>query len=348
MALQNVPWAIGDGAHNSVEGARLSLFAATGGKGGVMSPTDMQVTALPVPGGAVRVHTGGAVVVSGYPGASSQAYAMREIDSTDVPITATGSSGSRRSYLVGRISDHQYSGEPTPDNVQDGPYNRYEWMSVNPRSNPPAYPVELLARVDQPANTATITQDMITDMRRLANPRREEFLFARPRVWGDEDLDRAKYLRSRWSVGGELFPGGNGSQNIVYFDIPDYATHMIIEAQWMGIFVYGGEDGWGYYWVEYGDEYRPSTWPNGWHFEHATQTFNWNTVSAGNNYTTNWLLADTYRIPEKLRGSRVGFAFKAAVSDNANASRDAIGMGARGGLMLRVTVTEDPISRHAV
>ena len=55
MALRPVPWAIGHGAHNSAEGARMSLYAATNGARGVINPGDMRVTALPVPGAAVRI-----------------------------------------------------------------------------------------------------------------------------------------------------------------------------------------------------------------------------------------------------------------------------------------------------
>ena len=339
MALQSVPWAIGDGAHNSVEGARLSLFAATGGKGGVMSPTDMQVTALPVPGGAVRVHTGGAVVVSGYPGASSQAYAMREIDSTDVPITATGSSGSRRSYLVGRISDHQYTGEPAPESVKDGPYNRYEWLSTNPRTNPPAYPVELLARVDQPANTATITQNMITDMRRLANPRREAVLYARPRLSGDAWPSFSRTTTD----GGEIFPGSlNASDGTVEFDVPEWATRMIIQAHWLSVRYAMNTNPVGQMWVEFGDEYRPWTWPGNRQFERATQQFNFDSPGASNNtMRTNWMVHDAVTVPAKFRGKRITFAFKAGY--NTSAHFGTATMDGLSGLSMEVTFAEAPI-----
>lgn len=344
MALDPVPWAIGGGAHNSVEGARLSLFAATGGKGGVMSPTDMQVTALPVPGGAVRVHTGGAVVISGYPGASSQAYAVREMDSTDVDITATGSSGSRRSYLVARIRDHQYSGEPAPDSVEDGPYNSYEWMSQHPRTNPPAYPVELLARVDQPANTQTITQNMITDMRRLANPRREEVMIARPRVNSDQF---GSFSRTT-ADGGEIFPGTTGSEGShVRLTIPEWCTQLIIEAYWLSVRYAAGTNPVGQMWVEFGDEYRPWTWPGNRQFERATQQFNFDSPGSSNNVMrTNWIVHDSVPVPKKFRGKQISFVLKAGF--NTSASFGSVSMDGLSGTSMRVTYAEAPITEHAL
>lgn len=346
MALQNVPWAIGNGAHNQVEGARLSLYAATGGRGGVMSPTDMRVTALPVPGGAVRVHTGGVVIVSGYPGASSQAYAARETSSTDVEIDATGSSGARTRYLVVRVHDHQYSGEPTPSNVQDGPYNAYEWISQDPRTTTLPYPVEGIAKVVQPPNTGTITDAMIEDIRELAQPKTDVVPFARPRVHEDDDAVE-NYLTRRADDGGEYFPGGSGYANSATFLIPDWATHMMIEADWMSLRVVGGKNSWGTFWIEYGDEYRPRTWPNSQNYEFATQRFFWDTVGAGSNYTTNWrLITQSLRVPAKLRGKRVTFVFKAGVSP-ASPEDNAVFMDALGGLGLKLTLSQEPIGPEA-
>lgn len=343
MALQSVPWAIGNGAHNQVEGARLSLYAATGGRGGVMSPTDMHVTALPVPGGAVRVHTGGAVIVSGYPGASSQAYAAREVSSTDVAIDTTGSSGSRTRYLVVRVHDHQYATESAPESVEHGPYNQYEWISQDPRTADLPYPVEGLAKVVQPANTGTITQDMIEDIRRLAQPFRSEVLFARPNIQGDTDKNLSDKTR-----GGEQFPGGAGAQggySHFEIDVPAEANRWIWEAQWMSLRS-NGLSSWGTYWIEYGDERRPNGWdrpsPEGFDYEFRTQEFSWDVNETGFPHTVNWLLADHKHIPAKLRGKRVGVVFKARVNQAPSAKANAISATDLSGLMLRVTFAQAP------
>lgn len=297
MALDPVPWAVGNGAENSVEGARLSLYASTGGRGGVMSPTDMRVSALPVPGGAVRVHTGGVVIVSGYPGASSQAYAARETSSTDVEIDATGSSGSRTRYLVVRVHDHQYAGESAPESVEHGPYNQYEWISQDPRTSKLPYPVEGLAKVVQPANTATITNDMIEDIREVANPRTLDVW--RPRALLHSE-DEALGVSSE---DGEWFPN-IGGQQMVY--IPEWATRVLISASWLQIRVGYGEHAYGQMWVEYGPHLRPST------RERTTQRYQWDTVgSRATTYRENWIVEDDCYIPKAYRGTTQAFIMKA-------------------------------------
>lgn len=338
MALENAPWAV-DGAKHSAAVARTLAYASTEGAEGIVEPADLRVRATQTPSGSVRVAPGGIAILNRAPNGGQQTYTARNVSETLVEVQPTGSGGGRTDYVWAHIIDPEYGGQ-FPENPQTAQYFFLTASAAQPEGNG----WYRLARIDIPASTATITQAMITDLREVANPRREEILFARPRLWADEDQPRAKYLRSRLAVGGEQFPGGDGSSNRAYMKVPEYATRMTIEASWMGVWVYGGEDGWGNYWMEYGDEYRPSTWPNGWHYEYATQTFNWNTAGAGNNYTTNWLLADTRPVPEKFRGKEIGFIFKAAVSDDPNASTDAVGMGARGGLMLRVTFAEVAIN----
>lgn len=313
MALQNVPWAIGNGAHNPVEGSRLSLYAATNGATGVMGPRDMRVTALPVPGGAVRVHTGACVAKSRYPGASSQSYAMRETSSTDVPVTATGSSGGATRYLVARVHDHQYTGEPTPGDVENGPYNAYEWLAQDPRVTPPAFPVTPLIKVVQPANTATITNAMIEDIREVANPRTHDVW--RPRASLAIDVEELTLMRDT----GEWFPNAGGAQSVF---IPEWATRVQIAATWAGIRYYSGRHGWGQMWVEFGPYKEEST------RQYSTQRYQWDTVgTVANTYRTNWIVEDDCPVPASIRGTEQLFIMKArrdVASDNRTAMIDGL------------------------
>lgn len=311
MALQNVPWAIGNGAHNPVEGARLSLYAATNGATGVMGPTDMRVTALPVPGGAVRVHTGACVAKSRYPGASGQSYAMRETSSTDVAVTATGSSGGATRYLVARVHDHQYTGEPTPADVENGPYNAYEWLAQDPRVTPPAFPITPLIKVVQPANTATITNAMIEDIREVANPRTHDVATARISALRHGNADRLP----GW--GREYFPNAGGEQRVF---IPEWATRVQIAATWMGVRIALGKNGWGEYWVEFGPYVRQSV------RKYSTQRYQWDTVGqTATTYRESWLMEDDRYVPPEIRGTEQVFVMKALrypESDNATAMID--------------------------
>lgn len=324
MALQNVPWAIGNGAHNQVEGARLSLYAATGGRGGVMSPTDMRVTALPVPGGAVRVHTGGVVIVSGYPGASSQAYAARETSSTDVEIDATGSSGARTRYLVVRVHDHQYSGEPTPENVQDGPYNAYEWISQDPRTAILPYPVEGVAKVTQPANTATITNSMIEDIRRLANPREKSYLYSDPTVVATEEVLTSTEEK------GELFPDVGS----IKAPIPEWATRVQIVAEWLQVAQPAGDFN-GRIWVEWGPYVEQSV------RRHRTQTFGVNGNNSDNLDRAYWKVAQEMYISPDLRGTDQIFFMKGRLlSHSGGSSRPRLDSAS--GIVLSLRFLEEP------
>ena len=167
MALDTVPWFVGGGAEHSPSVARMLAYAATNGATGVISPEDLKVTALPTPGTAVRIMPGGAALLNRYPGATNQSYTVRNATATDVEVTATGSSGGATRYLLLRVDDPEFGGQ-APANPRTGPYVRPVLVSSITNL---AYPFVALAKIVQPANTATITQAMITDLREVANPR---------------------------------------------------------------------------------------------------------------------------------------------------------------------------------
>lgn len=172
MAIDPVPWFIGGGAEHGPEVARMLAYAATSGSEGIVTATDLRVTALPTPGAAVRVYPGGAVMRNRYPGGANQSYTARSASATDVAIPATDSSGGATRYVIMRVDDPQYGGQ-APDNVVSGPYVRYD--VVNSIENL-AYPAIAVAKINQPASTATITGPMIEDVRVLCNPRRLSYV----------------------------------------------------------------------------------------------------------------------------------------------------------------------------
>lgn len=167
MAFDSVPWFIGGGAEHSPAVARMLAYAATNGATGVISPGDLKVTALPTPGAAVRIMPGGAAMLSRYPGASNQSYTPRNPTATDVDVTATGSGGGATKYLIVRVDDPEFGGQ-VPADRKNGPYVRPAWVTSITNL---AYPFVPLVKLVQPANTATITNAMLTDIRELANPR---------------------------------------------------------------------------------------------------------------------------------------------------------------------------------
>lgn len=290
MALRPVPWAIGNGAENSVELARAGIYSATSGATGITEPGDFIVKALPTPGAAVRVHKGGGVIKSTYPGVFGQSYAVQEQSSTDVPVAATGSSGGATKYVYVLIQDTQYSGQ-TPPSVENGPYNEYAVTTTLPTNQP----FLLLAKITQPKSTATITNAMITDLREIANPRREDLWRPRALVAADTET-----LTSTGEVG-EYFPNAGGPQTL---PVPAWATRAQIRCEWLAV-RYDVGNAWGQMWVEYGPYKAPSE------RERSTQKYQFDAPPGNSVMRTNWIVVDDVPIPKAYRGTDQLFVPKA-------------------------------------
>ena len=339
MALDPVPWFVGAGARHSAAAARNLAWNATGGKTGIATPTSLQVKQTSTPGGNVQIMPGGCVIESTYQGALQQSYAIRNASAVNVEIPPNTTGSTQTHYVTVEVNDPTYAGDDPPS-VADGPYNRFQVRM----SRQSIHPEHLLAVVRVPPNTSVITDSMITDKRELANPRREEYVFGRPRVAGDSGSQQK--LNAKTSNGGEYFPGGGGSPNIFTLTVPEWATRVMIDASWMSIDYAGGTNPYGHYWVEFGDEYRDHTWPNKQQYEFATQQFGFNSPGSSNNaMRDNWLLMDALPVATKLRGKECRFAFKAGYSDG---SGKGAGMDALGGLGCRVTFVEQPESTDIV
>lgn len=347
MALYPVPWFTtggveGEGgAENYGELARADAFIGSSGATGVIDPVDFGVKALPTPGGAVRVTKGTAVIRSTYPGVVGQSYVVQERDFTDVPVAATGSSGAAKKYVYLLIEDTQYTGQP-PASVADGPYNSYQVTTTLPQNKP----YLLLAEINQPKSTATIENEHITDRRELAMPRREQLMFGRPRVMADapDGSPSSAHLSWAFADGGEYFPGGGGNPNSFEVLVPEWATRIMIDASWMAVKYIGGTNPHGRYWIEYGDEYKPRTWPGKRQWEFSTQTFAFDSPGASNNnMRTDWRLMSSQALPKKLQGKTITIAFKAGRIDTGDS--EAVEMDSVSGLGMQlafVQTTLDP------
>lgn len=320
-------WAVGGGAENSVEGARMATYAATNGGRGVILPRDMKVSALPVPGAAVRIVSGGCVSPNTYLGedGAGQSYSGREISSTDFPVAPTGSAGAQVKYLIWAIHDEQYENAEPTDPVHD-PRNTYEWVST---LNGITYPWAPLARLDQPANTSAITNAMLTDIREVANPIVTPVLRARP-----INSDEAETLTATGD-NGEWFPNHGADQRI---DVPLNATRAIIESEWLQVDEPAG-NAYGGIWVEFGPYSTPGN------RQYSTQHGRWNTGAGNDSERKNWKVVDDVYIPKALRGTTQVFAMKGRISyASANSARPKIDQ--HSSVMLKVTFLQvaDPSS----
>lgn len=322
MAIEGVPWMVAGGLHSAEVGRQLA-YAATNGATGIVLPTDLRVTALPTAGAAIRIAAGGASIVSKFAGASGQSYVIRGVGATDVSVAKAGTSTTTR-YVIIRVTDPAYAGEPTPSNPVNGPYAIPEIVSALPAAKPHI----VLAKIVMPANATTVTNAMITDMRELANPREKQVMYPRPTLTSDP---AAGMLLTATAADGEWFPNAGAEQ---YIDVPSWATRMQIEATWIAV-LYGpeGSTGWGDYWVDYGPMVSAQKQ------KFSTHKFRWD-MPVGDFSRGNWELAHDVYVPAELRGqSMVPFILKARKEAGTGATPK---MDHRSGVILKVRFLEVP------
>lgn len=308
MALVNVPWATGNMAENTHGLARQAYFDSTGGAEGISSVDALKVQAQAVPDKTVRVAPGGAILNNRYDLSLGQSYGARNASQTSVAITATGSAGGRTDAILLRILDPEFEGQP-PSNPNTFQYTRLvavpapdgitriEQLNLT-------YPAILLARVKLPANTGTITNAMITDLREMAIPHEKTVTRSRATVTSGEEVLTAT------REGGEWFPNQGGEQRI---DIPLWATRMIISADWLMV-QEGIGNAFGDCWVEFG----PGTGGSGntQDRQYSTQRFRWNSANTSDTKSNNWRCSDDVYIPAALRGTTQAFIMKAKLSQS--------------------------------
>ena len=340
MAVDPVPYVV-HGAKHSADVFRQALSDSTGGAEGISHPTDLNVRQTGTPSSQVRVAPGGVLIPNTYSGGGGQSYTGRNASETLVNIPASDSTGAKSWKIIFRVQDPQFGG-PAPSNPEEGPYSFIECVAKSATVSDPHY---VLADVDVPASTATITNAMITDRRSLGQPKRDGVIFARPRLAADDD-PKENYLSAFWDHGsggkwfGELFPGGWGSPNMADIPVPEWATHMSVRADWLSVRCESGKNSWGRYWIEYGDLWKGDGWGDGRNLEYVSQQFNFNT-QVGDTYNTNWALMDQLPVPAKLRGKTIRFAFKAGRA--ATADNNGVFMNSLSGLGLDITFAQKPI-----
>lgn len=224
MAWDAVPWFVGGGAQHSPEVARLLAFAGTGGADGVVTPGDLKVSPLSVPGAGVQVAPGAALILNRGANGTQQTYVGRMATADTVAIAATGSGSGRSDLIIAQIEDPFVAGEgwATPSDVTVGPYIYTRVISNVPAGTTslqsiPAYAGRsaiTLARVDIPASTGTITSGMITDLRALSTPRSKRVVLQGTAAAGD----RGATAWSWWNLYNPTVT------------VPAWATHVSMKA----------------------------------------------------------------------------------------------------------------------
>ena len=173
MTFSNVPWAVGGGAVIPEDVARMIPYFMFNKTEGVLGATDLEVKALATPGSSVRVSPGGFVVLGRASGQFYEAYMGKNPSDHILSVAANNSASSRSDLVVARVIDPYVAGSPwgIPNDRPNGPYVEPFIIQGVPstirtiRSLGNNWSAIDLARIDIPANTATITQGMIVSLR---------------------------------------------------------------------------------------------------------------------------------------------------------------------------------------
>lgn len=160
-----------DGATHSAQQFRMLVRDLARGAEGITQGTDLKVTQLGTPGTSVQVSDGSGMV-RGRVNTFQGTYSVCNIGSVSVPIAATGGS-SRSDMVILRVEDPEYEGTLNPLTDQVAYFQVISGVSSSATTIPDGRTGIPLARIDIPASTSTITNAYITDIRKIANPRRE-------------------------------------------------------------------------------------------------------------------------------------------------------------------------------
>lgn len=162
------------GASHSAQTFRMMIKDLARGAEGVTEGTDLKVTQTATAGGSVQIGDGSAVI-RGRANAFQGHYSAYNIGSETIAVPSTGANA-RTDLLILRILDPEYEGALNPASDPIARFELVSNVSSTTKSPPGGYTAIPLARITLPANTTTITDSMITDLRRIANPRRERML----------------------------------------------------------------------------------------------------------------------------------------------------------------------------
>ncbi|WP_242089260.1 hypothetical protein [Curtobacterium sp. DN_7.5] len=221
------PWLVGGNAETSEQTARTLAFIASGGAEGIAQPADLKVVATPVPSSQLAVSIGGAIILNRGADSYEQSYVGVNADPDTVTINPTNSTGVRRDLVAVRVEDPnavggtQWAGNGAdPDEgpflftrvIENVPAGTTRLQDVPGHGNDVGF---ALALVTIPANTATITSAMLTDLRQIARPR-ETRVVAR---------DLGQSVSTLTQTADRVFPAFQPS-----FVVPDWATHVEIEV----------------------------------------------------------------------------------------------------------------------
>lgn len=244
MTFDSAAWAI-NGAQLTSSLARRAEFAAVGGAQGIVQKGDLKVTQLGTPGVGVQIAAGVGLIRNAYQGSSvNEIYVASNPTSYTIPSAQMPASNpSAASYIVAVVvgdPDFSQAGHPWMLSTDPPAGTALTFQYVRPTLIQVAdstvttlsgnYPALVLARIDFPANTTTVTNAMITDLRSLARPRQEQQMFVSPNgTWTDAS---PVYIPS-----GSAFGDWGAAQYHPSVAVPSWATRAIVSARINGAYL---------------------------------------------------------------------------------------------------------------
>ncbi len=164
-----------NGATHSAQQFRMMVRDLAADAEGITQGDDLKVTQRSTPGGGVTVGDGSGVV-KGRANPFQGSYSVCNIGSVNVDIAATGAGAGRSDMLIVRVEDPEYEGSLDPQVDEIVYFEVISNVSSAATTIPDGRTGIPLARIDIPANTSTITNAMIVDLRKVANPRKDRLL----------------------------------------------------------------------------------------------------------------------------------------------------------------------------
>lgn len=299
MALENIPWAVLGGRH-SASVARMLAFNATGGAEGVAGIGDLQVKQQASAAASVQVAPGGATIINRYPGVINEAYVARAGSSTTVAVAGNSSGSTRYDLLVLRVDDWNFPGaQATPATLPTDsvPAVKFQVISNVPSGTVSAaelnlnYPALALARIAVPNGATTITDAMITDLRKKTVPQSARRLLSKGTA------DTRSWFLDVTTDAGKVFPDDALWTSI---RVPDWATRANIVGTWGSLkFASGGS--WGYLWVVLGEGRGDAV---------ASQRTGFDSAAGADPYRASFTTADQVTIPPAMRGQLITIALR--------------------------------------
>lgn len=175
MALNPTPIAT-TGAMHTAQQFRMMNRDLSRANQGITEGDHLKVTALATPGGGVQIADGSAIIIGRVSSVQGSYSAYNIGVDTSVAISPTGGSG-RSDMVILRVEDPEYEGTRDPATDPIVFFEVVSNVSSSATTVPSGYSAIPLARIDIPASTATITNSMIKDLRKVANPRRDRILY---------------------------------------------------------------------------------------------------------------------------------------------------------------------------